>query len=112
MIFRNKNLLTNLSPSGTITFTGIRGSINVTQQGNFGVFGAVAYDKRASFNVLSVDSLPKTSVVNYDHANKCLTIAIDGKIYDFKIHYGKEGLPVRRFPYVNQSNGSHIVIER
>ena len=81
MIFRNKNLLTNLSPSGTITFTGIRGSINVTQQGNFGVFGAVAYDKRASFNVLSVDSLPKTSVVNYDHADKCHTIAIDGKIY-------------------------------
>ena len=36
-IFRKKNLLTNLRPSGTITFTGIGGSINVTQQGDFGV---------------------------------------------------------------------------
>ena len=26
------------------------------------------------------------------------------------IHYGKKGLPVRRFPYVNQSNGSHILV--
>ena len=29
-IFRNKNLHTNLRPSGTITFTGIGGSIDVT----------------------------------------------------------------------------------
>ena len=67
-IFRNKNLLTNLRPSGTITFTGIGGSIDVTQQGDFGVFGTVAYDERATFNVMSVDSLPKSSVVTYDHA--------------------------------------------
>ena len=110
LIFRNKNLLTNLRPSGAITFTGIGGSINVTQQGDFGLFGTVAYDKRATFNVLSVDSLPKTSVVTYDHADRCHTIAIDGKIYDFKVPYGKKGLPVRRFPYVNQSNVSHILV--
>ena len=48
-IFRNKNLLTNLRPSGTITFTGIGESIDVTQQGNFGVFGTVAYDERATW---------------------------------------------------------------
>ena len=100
MIFRNKNLLTNLRPSGAITFTGIGGSINVTQQGDFGLFGTVAYDKRATFNVLSVDSLPKTSVVTYDHAERCHTIAIDGKI----------GVTVRRFPYVNQYNVSHILV--
>ena len=35
-IFKNKNLLTNLRPSGTVTFTGIGGSIDVTQQGDFG----------------------------------------------------------------------------
>ena len=103
-IFRNKNLLSNLRPSGAITFAGIGGSINVTQQGDFGVFGTVAYEKKATFNALSVDSLPKTSVVTYDHADRCHTIAIDGKIYGLKVPYGKKGLPVRRFPYVNQSN--------
>ena len=70
-IFKNKNLLTNLRPSGTITFTGIGGSIDVTQQGDFGVFGTIAYDERATFNVISVDSLPKSSVVAYDHAARC-----------------------------------------
>ena len=111
LIFRNKNLLTNLRPSDINTFTGIGGSINVTQQGDFGVFGTVAFDKRATFDVLSVDSLPKTSVVTYDHADRCHTIAMDGKTDDFKIPYGKKGLPVRRFPYVNQSSVSHILID-
>ena len=60
-IFINKNLLANLRSSGTITFTGIGGSINVTQQGDFGVIGTVACDKRATFSVLSVNSLPKTT---------------------------------------------------
>ena len=60
--------------------------------------------------MLSVDSLPKTSVVTYDHADMCHTIAIDCKIYDYKVPYGKKGLPVRRFPYVNQPNVSHTLV--
>ena len=55
-IFNNKNLLSNIRRSSTITFTGIGGSIDVTQEGDFGDFGTVAYDVRASFNILSVDS--------------------------------------------------------
>ena len=47
-IFKNKNLLTNLRSSGTVTFTGMGGSIDVTQKGNFGDFGTVAYDERAT----------------------------------------------------------------
>ena len=60
--------------------------------------------------MLSVDSRPKTSVVTYDHTDRCHTIAIDGKTYDFKVPYGKKGLPVRRFPYVNQSSVSHELV--
>ena len=44
----------------------------------------VILEYSATFNVLSVDLLPKTSVVTYDHADRCHTIAIDGKIYDSK----------------------------
>ena len=40
-IFKNKNHLTNLRSSRTVTFTGIGGSIDVSQQGNFGDFGRV-----------------------------------------------------------------------
>ena len=57
-----------MRPSGTITFIGIGGRIDGTQQGDFEVFGTVAYDECATFNVISVDSLPKSSVVTYDHA--------------------------------------------
>ena len=32
-------------------------NIDATQQGDFGVFGTVAYDERATFNVISVDSV-------------------------------------------------------
>ena len=67
-IFKNKNLLTNLRPSDTITLTCIGGSTDVTQQGDFGVFCTVTYDEHATFNVISVDSLPKSSVVTYRHA--------------------------------------------
>ena len=54
-----------------------------------------------------VDSLPNTSV---DHADRRHTIAIDGKTYNCKVPYAKKGLSVRRFPYVNQSTLSHIVV--
>ena len=56
-----------MRPSGIITFTGTGGSIDVNQQGDFGAFGTVAYDERATFNVLSVDSLPESSTVTYNH---------------------------------------------
>ena len=110
-IFKNKNLLTNLRSSGIVTFTGIGGSIDVNQQGDFGDFGTVAYDERATFNVLSVDSLPTSSIVTYNHAERCHTISIKNKTYDFKVPYGKKGLPVRRFPHVNQNlaSTSHIL---
>ena len=108
-IFRNKNLLTNLIPSGTITFTGVGGSIDVTQQGDFGVFGTVAYDERATFNVILVDSLPKSSVVTYDHAARCHTIIIRGEVFDCKVPYGKKGLPVRRFSHALPSPHPHIL---
>ena len=111
-IFGNKNLLTNIRPSGTITFTGIGGSIDVNQQGDFGVFGTVAYDERATFNVLSVDSLPESSIVTYNHADRCHTISINHKTYDFKVPHGKEGLPVRRFPHVEQPSTSHIFVNK
>ena len=88
-----------MRPSGTIPFTGIGGSIDVTQQGDFGVFGNVAYDERATFNAISVDSLPKSSIVTYDHAARCHTIIIQGEVFDFKVPYGKKGLPVRRFSH-------------
>ena len=108
-IFRNKKLLTNLRPSGTITFTGIGESIDVTQQGDFGVFGTVAYDELATFNVISVDSLPKSSVVSYDHAARCHTIIIQLEVFDFKVPYGKKGLPVRRFSHALPSPHTHIL---
>ena len=79
-ILRNKNLLTNFRQSGTITFTGIGGSIDVTQQNDFGV-----YDERATFNVISVDSLPKSSVVTYNHAARCQTIIIQGEVWQERI---------------------------
>ena len=108
-IFRNKNLLTNIRhTSSTITFTGIGGSIEVSQQGDFGVFGTVAYDERATFNVLSVDSLPESSIVTYNHAERCHTISIQDKTYAFKVPHGKKGLPVRRFPHVSRSD-SHVL---
>lgn len=91
-IFRNKNLRANLRPSGTITFTSIGGSIDVTQEVGFGV----AYDERATFNVLSVDSLPKSSIVKYNHADRCHAISINDKTFDFKVPSGKKGLTVRR----------------
>ena len=52
----------------------------------------VILEYSATFNVLSVDLLPKTSVVTYDHADRCHTIAIDGKIYDSKAPNRKNGL--------------------
>ena len=58
----------------------------------------------------TVDSLPKTLVVTYDHADRCHTIAIDGKTYDFKVPNGKKGLPLRKFSYVSQSTVSHILV--
>ena len=70
--FRNKNLLTDIRPSSTITFTGIGGSIEVTQQGDVGVFGTVAYDDGATFNVISVDSLPES----YNHAERWHTMSV------------------------------------
>ena len=109
-IFRNKNLLTNLRPSGTITFTGIGGSIDVTQQGDFRVFGTVAHDERATFNVISVDSPPKSSVVTYNHAARYHTIIIQGEVFDFKVPYGKKGLLVRRFSHAFPSPHTHILV--
>ena len=111
LIFRNKNLLTNLRPSGTITFTGIGGSIDVTQQqqGDLGVFGTVANDERATFNVISVDFLPKPSVVTYNHTARCHTIIIQREVFDFKVPYGKKGLPVRRFLLALPSPHTHIL---
>ena len=46
--FKNKNLLTSPRLCSTVTFTGIGGSIDVTQQGDFGDFGTVTYDERAT----------------------------------------------------------------
>ena len=66
------------------------------QQGDFGVFGTVVYNERATFNVISVDSLPKSSVVTCNHTAICHTIIIQG-VFEFKVPYGKKGLPVRRF---------------
>ena len=97
-IFNNKNLLRNIRPSPAITFTGIGGSIDVTQEGDFGDFGVVAYDERASFNVLSVDSLPASASVTYDHSERCHTIVLNNNTYHFKVPGGKKGLPVRKFP--------------
>ena len=107
--FRNKNLLTDIRPSSTITFTGIGGRIEVTLQGDVGVFGTVAYDDRATFNVISVDSLPESSIVTYNHAERWHTISIKDKTYDFKVPHGKKGLPVRRFPHVSRSFDSHVL---
>ena len=92
-----------------IIFTGIGGRIDVTQQGDFGVFGTVAYDERATFNVISVDSLPKSPVVTYDHAARCHTIIIYGEVFDFKVPYGKKGLQVRRFSHALPSPHTHIL---
>ena len=108
-IFRNKKLLTNLRPSGTITFTGIGGRKDVTQQGDSGVFGTVAYDERGTFYVISVDSLSKSSVVTYDHAARCHTIIIRGEEFEFKVPYGKKGFPVRRFSHAFPSPHTHIL---
>ena len=77
-----------MRPSGIITFTGTGGSIDVNQQGDFGAFGTVAYDERATFNVLSVDSLPESSIVTYNHVDGCHTISINNKTYDFKVPHG------------------------
>ena len=106
-IYKNKKLLTNLRSSGTITFTGIGGSIDFTQQG----VGTVAYDERATFNVLSVDSLPTSSIVTYNHDDRCHTISIKDKKYHYKVPPGQKRLPVRRFPHVNPnlSTASHIL---
>ena len=68
-----------------MAFTGIGGSIDVNQQGDFGVLGTVAYDWRATFNVLSVDYLPESSIVTYNHADRYHTISINDKTYDFKV---------------------------
>ena len=104
----HRTFLTNLRPSGTITFTGIGGSIDVTQQGDFGVFGTVAYDERATSNLISVDS-PKSSKSSvYDHAARCHTINTQDNIIEFKVPYGQKGLQVRRFPHVNQSHHTRV----
>ena len=110
-IFRNKNLLTNIRPSSTITVTGIGGSIEVTQQGDFGVFGTVAYDERATFNVLTVDSLPESSIVTYNHAERCHTLSIKDKTYDFKVPHGKKGLPVIRYPHASRLCDTHVLAD-
>ena len=38
-----------------------------------------------------VDSLPESSIVTYNHAERCHTISIKDKTYDFKVPNGKEG---------------------
>ena len=69
------------------------------------MFGTVAYDDGATFNVISVDSLPES----YNHAERWHTISIKDKTYDFKVPHGKKGLPVRRFPHVSRSFDSHVL---
>ena len=56
-----------------------------------------------------VDSLPESSIVTYNHAERCHTISIKDKTYDFKVPNGKEGWPVRRIPHVSRSSDSHVL---
>ena len=61
--------------------------------------------------MLSVESLPTSSIVTYNHDERCHTISIKDKNYHFKVPPGKKGLPVRRFPHVNPNLliASHIL---
>ena len=61
--------------------------------------------------LLSVDSLPTSSIITYNRDERCHNISIKDKKYHFRAPPGKKGLPVRRFPNVNPnlSTASHIL---
>ena len=67
--------------------------MDVTQEDVFGDFRGVAYDERASFNVLSVHSLPTSANVTYDHSERCHTIVLNNNTYHFKVPGGEKGTP-------------------
>ena len=52
-IFNNPKLLSNIRPMAPTIFEGIGGGITVQLQGDFGDFGTVAYDPRASLSLFT-----------------------------------------------------------
>ena len=60
----------------------------MSKEGDFGDFGIVKYDPRASFNILSVDSLPDGAAVMYDHASRRHTVLLNNITYHFDVPLG------------------------
>ena len=107
-IFHHAPLLTNIRSCSPVKFSGVGGGIVVSKEGDFGDFGIVKYDPRASFNILSVDSLPDGAAVMYDHASRRHTVLLNNITYHFDVPLGAKGLPLRDFHVQPPNSVSHV----
>ena len=74
-------------------------------------FPSIPYQSHLEFNVISVDSLLKSSRVICDHATRCHTINVQDHVYEFKVPFGSDKeLPVIRFSHMNQSSSTHWLV--
>ena len=79
----------------------------MSQEGDLGDFGIVKYDPRASFNILSIDSLPDGTTVMYDHASRRHTVLLNNITYHFDVPLGAKGFPIQDF-HVQPNSVSHV----
>ena len=107
-IFHHAPLLTNIRSCSPVKFSGVGGGIVVSKEGDFGDFGIVKYDPKASFNILSVDSLPDGAAVMYDHTSCRHTVLLDNITYHFDVPLGAKGLPLRDFHVQPPNSVSHV----
>ena len=107
-IFHHAPLLTNIRSCSPVKFSGVGGGIVVSKGGDFGDFGIVKHDPRASFNILSVDSLPDGAAVMYDHASCRHTVLLNNITYHFDVPLGAKGLPLRDFHVQPPNSVSHV----
>ena len=111
-IFHHAPLLTIIRTCVPVKCSGVGGGIIVSQEGDFGEFGTVKYDPRASFNILSVDSLRIAgSTATYDHTSCRHTVLLNSKAYHLDVPFGAKGLPIREFHVqlntVSQNGATH-----
>ena len=83
-LFCNKHLLKNIRKSDQeISFVGIAGTLVVDKVGEFGPFGTVCYDPRATANVLSFAAVEDTYDIEYNKQNGFTVVVPNDGEYTF-----------------------------